>query len=121
MRWWLALAALMLGFTSPAWADDWTACVNFTSFTTDAEVDAQIAACSRIINSGTNTGDDLALAYFSRGMGYYNKGDYDRAIADYDKSIRLKPDDAGPSFGHHGRVDRGKRRSCNGLIFGGYS
>ena len=25
-------------------------------------------------------------------MAYYDKGDYDRAIADYDKAIQLKPD-----------------------------
>ena len=34
------------------------------------------------------------LAYRSRGYAYGNKGEDDRAIADYDKAIQLKTDDA---------------------------
>jgi len=32
----------------------------------------------------------------SRGVGYYSKGDYDRAIQDTDQAIRLNPNE--PSF-----------------------
>ena len=33
-----------------------------------------------------------AEAYNNRGVAYSNKGDYDRAIADYTKAIELNPD-----------------------------
>jgi tetratricopeptide (TPR) repeat protein len=32
-----------------------------------------------------------AATYFGRGNGYYNKREYNRAIADYDQTIRLIP------------------------------
>jgi tetratricopeptide (TPR) repeat protein len=32
-----------------------------------------------------------AEAYFNRGCEYYDKGDYDRAIADYTEALRLNP------------------------------
>jgi tetratricopeptide (TPR) repeat protein len=31
------------------------------------------------------------LAYNNRGLAYYGKTDYDRAIADYDKAIDVNP------------------------------
>ena len=36
----------------------------------------------------------LAKAYYSRGLAYDAKGDYDRAIADFTKAVKLKPNDA---------------------------
>ena len=33
----------------------------------------------------------FAAAYFSRGEGHYEQGDYDRAIAEYDQAIQLDP------------------------------
>ncbi|MGH6835049.1 MAG: tetratricopeptide repeat protein, partial [Methylocella sp.] len=33
----------------------------------------------------------LATAYYNRGLAYYDRGDHDRAIADYDAAIRLDP------------------------------
>jgi len=35
---------------------------------------------------------DFSTAYNNRGLAYYDKGDYDRAIADYDQAIQLEPD-----------------------------
>jgi len=35
----------------------------------------------------------LVEAYEYRGLAYYNKKDYDKAIADYDEAIKLKPKD----------------------------
>ena len=37
-------------------------------------------------------------AYHSRGVAYFDKGDFDRAIADYDKAIKLEPDFAEAYF-----------------------
>ena len=34
----------------------------------------------------------FAFAYDTRGDVYFSMGDYDRAIADYESAIRIKPD-----------------------------
>jgi tetratricopeptide (TPR) repeat protein len=46
-----------------------------------------IAACSRLIASGRY----LAIVYTHRGRHYFEAGDFDRAIADYNKALRLDP------------------------------
>ena len=45
--------------------------------------DEGIAACSRAIASGSHKGHDLAKLYQTRGMLYWDRKDYDRAIADH--------------------------------------
>jgi tetratricopeptide (TPR) repeat protein len=35
--------------------------------------------------------DNLATAYFNRGAVYDTKGEYQRAIADYDQALRIDP------------------------------
>ena len=63
---------------------------------TDNDPDAAIAACGRIIARGqVRTGYSLALAHTHRGQAYENKGDHERAIADFSESIRLEPGVAG--------------------------
>ncbi len=71
-------------FGSRAFADDRTTCGvgNFT---------ARIAACSASIKSGNWRGADLAWAYVNRGQAYFDKGDADLAIADFNEAIRLNP------------------------------
>ena len=49
-----------------------------------------IRGCTSIINSGGHK--ERESAYFNRGLAYQAKGDYDRAIADYDQVIRLNPE-----------------------------
>src|SRR5215471_18453673 len=76
-----------------------TACGDFWDFEADQElcersgpdVDAQIAACTRQIDSGHRHGHDLAIEYYDRGIAWKAKGDLDRAIADYSEAIRLDP------------------------------
>lgn len=87
---------------SSAWADDWTTCT-----TAVGKVDQTIQACSRIIRSGGKTRKELALAYYSRGLAYSEKGDYGRALADYRMAIKLKPD-IGVRF--NDRPDKGQRQ-----------
>ena len=41
--------------------------------------------------------------YYSRGLAYYCKGDYDRAIEDYNQAIKLNPKDA-KTYNNRGRA-----------------
>lgn len=54
--------------------------------------DVAIADCTRAIQSGRYTGHALALKFSNRGVEWRIKGDYERAISDYDDAIRLDPD-----------------------------
>lgn len=47
---------------------------------------------SRELNSGTIERESLASAFNNRGVAYRRKGVFDRAIADYQRAIKLKPD-----------------------------
>ncbi len=56
-----------------------------------------IAACSRLLaQAGTGSSLDerteRAYDYSNRGFAYYKKGDTEKAIADNDEAIRLRPD-----------------------------
>ncbi len=53
--------------------------------------DPQIAGCTALIESGNETPAILTVAFNNRGNAYTNKGDYDRAIEDYGRSIALDP------------------------------
>jgi lipoprotein NlpI len=79
-----ALFAVAGAAVSRAIADDANTCMHRTG-------DGQIAACTRVIQSGRWSGQGLARVYASRGIAYRAKGDLDRAKADYDEVIRLDP------------------------------
>jgi len=49
--------------------------------------DSRLEACSRLIDSAPQD----AAAYYQRGSTYRQRGDVDRALADYSKAIELKP------------------------------
>lgn len=70
-----------------AHADDWPLC-------TSKNRDQAIAACNRIIADKTTSVTNRAYTFNNRGVVYGDMGNYDRAIADYDQAIRLKPNDA---------------------------
>lgn len=53
-----------------------------------------IRGCTAEIQSGKHKGVVLSGAFTNRGSGYANKGDYDRAIQDYDQAIKLDPKNA---------------------------
>src|SRR5215471_15589508 len=57
------------------------------------DTDRAVAACTRIIERPDGTARIRSRAYIYRGNGRYNKGDFDRAIADYTEAIRLEPKD----------------------------
>ena len=97
---------VIVGPVSRALADDLATC-------RDANGDVAIAACTRSISSARLHGHNLALEYNDRGFHYASKGDYDRAIADYNKAIRLDPkfvltyNNRGNAYREKGDNDRG--------------
>ncbi len=74
--------------------------------------DIRIISCTRNIESGRFTGQNLAVAFTNRGLAHKSKGQWDRAIADYDEAIRLKPDfvfafnNRGNAYYYKGQLDR---------------
>ncbi|MGI9403201.1 MAG: tetratricopeptide repeat protein [Hyphomicrobium sp.] len=57
--------------------------------------DRSIRGCTQIIESSEQEeSGDLAKAYKTRGNIHFARGDYDRAIADFDMAIKLRPQDA---------------------------
>src|SRR6185503_12769589 len=86
----LASAAVLLMWAPAAaqHSQKWASCVNQGGA---FSADQRISSCSSIIQSGRETGRNLAVAYYNRGLAYYDKGDDDRAIADYNEAIRLDP------------------------------
>ena len=77
--------------------------------------DLAIEYYTRCLNEGDPTVGNQIIIFNNRGAAYMNKGDYDRAISDYDQSIRLKPDYAfafnnrGNAYSDKGNYDRAIR------------
>jgi tetratricopeptide (TPR) repeat protein len=70
------------GWIVAACADDQSDCRD------GKDVELKIERCSALI---TADGKD-AIAFYSRGAAYQTRGDADKAIADYNQAIALKPD-----------------------------
>jgi tetratricopeptide (TPR) repeat protein len=58
---------------------------------TAAEGRASAAACTRVMNSGRLPREQLYIGYFNRGSGYRRAGDFDKALADFGRVVKLKP------------------------------
>src|SRR5215468_12734454 len=54
-------------------------------------IDQRIEGCSAVIKAARDRSEKLAEAFNNRGIGYRLKGDYDRAIQDYNQAIKLNP------------------------------
>jgi len=84
----------ILVFTAVSSSSAIDLCVEFLKH---GKYDKAIEACSSQIDSTISKAIDLKskhfVAYSSRGLAYHFKGNYDMAIADFDKAIDLKPDD----------------------------
>ena len=74
--------------------------------------DGQVMGCTAAIQSDKWRGKDLAWAFNNRGYAYAGKGEYDRAIEDYDQAILLNPNYAmaynnrGYAYNDKGDYDR---------------
>src|SRR5262249_28100409 len=74
--------------------------------------DIQIGGCPALIDSGKQPPQTLVIAYNNRGNAFSAKGEYDRAIQDYDQSIKLNPNyyrafnNRGVAYQKKGEYDR---------------
>jgi tetratricopeptide (TPR) repeat protein len=74
--------------------------------------ESALAACTRVIASGSHKGHVLAAFYYDRGLEYKNSGDIDHAISDFDKAVELDPtigiafDARGDAYKSKGELDR---------------
>ena len=104
------LAALLgTAMAGPAAAEsaDWRLCAAAAD-----DWDRAIAACSRLMASGAISPAERAAAHFNRGTFYLRKGEAERAIADYDATLKLDPGDVvalnrrGEAYSHKADFDR---------------
>jgi tetratricopeptide (TPR) repeat protein len=79
---------VMLGPAAAQSSRSWAWCVNQGG---TFSADQRINGCTSIIQSSRETRRNVAIAYYSRGLAYYDKGDDDRAIAEFNEAIRLDP------------------------------
>jgi lipoprotein NlpI len=105
--WFLLAVCAALPVAVQERSPDWTQCEDAFS------PDVQIAGCTAVIRSDRETAADRARAYHLRGVAYRDKGDLDRAIADFSEAIGLNPllasayHDRGVAYrakGDHGRA-----------------
>jgi len=72
--------------------------------------DTRITGCTAIIQAGLLkdllTSENLSIIYVNRGTAYFNKGDLDRAIQDYDQAIRLNPKDMSAYYSRGGAYNK---------------
>ena len=85
-------------------AEDLTNCYNSNKI---SSLDDKIILLTDCINYGMLSVDNITYALINRGIIYGSKGQHDRAIADYNEAIRLKPD-LGEAFNNRGIVYEGK-------------
>jgi tetratricopeptide (TPR) repeat protein len=86
---WALVAALSFFAPWPAVAQlpsVYSRCAN-----AEANPSAAIPACSAIIQSGRDSGRNLVVSYYNRGIGWLKQGQLDRAAADLSQAIRIDP------------------------------
>src|SRR3978361_587206 len=86
----LALVAAAIGIPPAAGAepaDDQHQCAAATGVSPEQK----LTSCTAVIAAGTETPQNLAVAFSNRGGAYLSKHDPEHAIADLDEAIRLDP------------------------------
>jgi tetratricopeptide (TPR) repeat protein len=107
-----ALMLLMLGGVAAAQKAQILKSVELCNGVDRASPDIQIDGCTALINSGGQTPQALVMAYNNRGNAYTTRGEYDRAVQDYDQSIKLNSNYArafnnrGVAYQKKGEYDR---------------
>jgi tetratricopeptide (TPR) repeat protein len=81
---------------APAWAQsEWADC-------SAAEPARIIRGCSTILSNTKVPAKQRAVAHVNRGIAYYDRGELEKALADYSSAIRVDPKNA---EAHHNRAD----------------
>jgi len=89
MKWPLVFVLALALSTTGAWADRYSDCGE------GKNIDRQIRGCTQIIEGGEQEPQkNKANAHVYRALAYFVRGDFDLAIADYDKAIALNPNNA---------------------------
>ncbi len=100
MRFGLFATALLAGAVSFTVRADaqmspvWETCTGLPN----VDWDQQIKSCTSLIGLTTETSQNHAVAYIRRGIAYLNKGDLDRAIADYTVAVEVDSNSAQAYF-----------------------
>ncbi len=82
----------LLGSAAPAYADGYADIKAAIAERANDQLDKAIQLLTRAITLGGLDKTALATAYDLRGNAFDDKGDFERAAADYDRAIRTKPD-----------------------------
>lgn len=109
MRIWIAVAALGLSLAATAAAQAPSGLMARCVGAGDATSEQSVEACTALIKAGTAPPEEMATIYQSRAQAYSDLKRPDRALADANESLRLKPGDATVLFWRAGvLVDLGK-------------
>ena len=86
------VSALSVGIAGTARTQDYDQL--FKKCYTESLPDHVIATCSAVISRGAADKADLATAFKNRGNAHDDKGEYARALEDYDQAVTINPLDA---------------------------
>ena len=92
----LLLLASPVAAQNPKQKNDYLKNIELCNGSDRMSLEARIEGCTALIDAGRGTTTASAIAYNNRGNAYAEKGDYDRAIQDFDQSIKLTPTYAKP-------------------------
>lgn len=99
---WVAVPAMATDATHAEKCEDWRG----QRFSLEERIDG----CAATIKSGHYQGKELARIYVNSGMAWHDRGDNDRAIADYDQAIKLDPINA-KAYDNRGNARKAKGQS----------
>ena len=103
------VAVLAAAPAAPVWADARADFMAARAADKAGNWDESIRLYTKVIQSGNVAGGNLAAAYSNRGNAYDNKGQYDRAFADFNRAIELKPEYANAYY-NRGNTYKHKRQ-----------
>ncbi len=84
---WAAVVAMSINMVGAQMSKEWSQC----SGGEGPIADVIISGCSAVIQAGQGSPKQLATAFNNRGVVYKFKGEYDRAMEDYNQAILLNP------------------------------
>ena len=85
----LLLCATPTAAQQPPRKDNYLRSIELCNRMERAALESRITGCTTLIETGFGTTTALAIAYNNRGNAFVAKGDFDRAIEDFDRSIKL--------------------------------